>query len=667
MTAPAGPVQFRADADGIGWIVFDAPSARANVFNPETLAAFTAAVEMAAAHLGLKALVIRSAKERIFIAGADLKWLASLSDVEAALQLSRHGQDLFQRLADFPVPVIGAIHGACAGGGYELALACHWRLATESPSTQIGLPETSIGTIPGWGGCVRLQRLIGVQPALEHILKGQLVPAGAAHKVGMVDEIVPAADLVARARDTALRFAAAGVPARKPPPARGGKYFGEVRAATAAAGGRHQPALLAAIDAVEHTQPVFVRDALPIEARYFAQVTAGPVCKNLVHVFFLREAAKKRTLEGWYDRAASATAPIKRVGVVGAGVMGSGIAQWLAVRGFEVVLRDVSPELLDRGLAVVRRLFEEGVKRGKTTAAEAGAGLGRILTTTEWHGFAQCDLVIEAIVEDVSAKQQLFTELASIVRPDAVLASNTSALPIEEIAVGVPNPGRTLGIHFFNPVSRMALVELVLARDTSVDAASRALELVKALGKSPVVCRSSPGFLVTRVLFFYLNEAVRRWEQGAAVAELDAALREFGWPMGPLRLIDEVGVDVTAFIFDELAQYFPDRFQPTTTCARMLAGGLKGRKNGESRGFYRYGGGVEAPNDGELEAFRPSGAAASAAAGAADALMSVMAAEAERCLGEGVVKSADDIDFALLTGAGFPAFRGGLMRWARGR
>ena len=679
------PVVFSSDADGIGWIAFDNPGARANVFNPETLAALASAIDQAG-KAKLKALVLISAKEKIFIAGADLKWLVALPDVATALELSRTGQQLFQRLTDFPVPVVCAIHGACAGGGFELALACHWRMATDAPATQIGLPETGIGTIPGWGGSVRLPRLIGAKPALDHILRAQLLPAKEALAAGLINELVVPSELSARARATALKLAAEGVPAAPPRPAAVPELFAELRRATLARTRGQQPALLAAIDAVEEGAPLPIPAALEVEARHFARVTVGDVCKNLVHVFFLRDAAKKRTLEGWFEGRAGlrpaqvgvagperagqrpALPPIKKVGVVGAGVMGSGIAQWLAARGFEVVLRDVDPKLLERGMGVVRRLFDDSVKRGKLSGGDAAAGLARVATTGGWEGFKTCDLVLEAIVENVTAKQGLFGELGGLLPPEAILASNTSALPLEEIAGHVAHPERTIGIHFFNPVSRMPLVEIILAKETSAATAERALALVKALGKSPILCRSSPGFLVTRVLFFYLNAAVTLWEQGVPTAELDAALRDFGWPMGPLRLIDEVGVDVTDFIFGEMAHYFPDRFVRSTACGQMLAAGLKGRKNGEGRGFYRYDGGVETINDGYGNPdVGQVGDLACNSEKIVKQLMDVMVDEAERCLAEGVVKSADDVDFALLSGAGFPAFRGGLLRWARGR
>jgi 3-hydroxyacyl-CoA dehydrogenase / enoyl-CoA hydratase / 3-hydroxybutyryl-CoA epimerase len=671
------PVTFTLDGERVGWIVFDDPATRANVFSPAMQAALAAALDTAARSAAI-ALVMSSAKERIFIAGGDLRWLQSVPDVRTAEEFSRNGQQLFQRLAEFPAPCVCAIHGACAGGGFELALACHWRIATDEPVTQIGLPETSLGTIPGWGGCVRLPRLIGVEPALDHILKGKLVGPGEAARIGLVNEVVPSGELKTRARTIALELAAGGRPPLPHVVAPEPGYYAKVRAATRARTSGHLPAPEAAIDAVEQTANLPVAEALEIEARLFGAVTAGDVFKNMIHIFFLREAARKRTLEGWFEErfrggdsrrhpvpAGSHPGGIRRIGVVGAGVMGSGIAHWLAAHGFEVIVRDVDPALVERGFAVVRRLFDEAVKRGRLTGGEANAGLRRITSTSGWEGFDACDLVIEAIIETSAAKKALFSELAAIVGPDALLASNTSALPLEEIAGHVPRPERTLGIHFFNPVSRMPLVELIIARETSPAAAGRALALVKALGKMPVICRSSPGFLVTRVLFFYLNEAVRLWEQGLPTLAIDSALRDFGWPMGPLRLVDEVGIDVCGFIFGELEHYFPGRFSRSSACGRLHAAGLEGRKNGAGTGFYRY---LPAESLNDTITRQVAGRLGELTMDAeeiAGRLMRVMAGEAQRCLEEGVVRSPDDVDFALTSGAGFPAFRGGLMRWAR--
>lgn len=656
------PVTHAIDADGLGWITFDDPTARANVLNPATFAALRTEIE-SLAEQPVKAVVIISAKERIFIAGADLKWLVQLSDTTAASTVSSDGQAVFQLLENFKVPAVCAIHGAAAGGGFELALACHWRIVSDAAVTQVGLPETSLGTIPGWGGCVRLPRLIGAPAGLDHLLKGQLVSAGEALRLGLVDEVVPAAELKERARTAALRLAKEGRPARTAPVQPDALWFGELARTTKAKLRGQNPALGKAIEVVERGRSLDIPEAFAVEAKIFGEVMSSKICHNLIHAFFLRDGAKKRTLAGWFEGAATTVVPIRQVGIVGAGVMGSGIAQWCAARGFDAVLYDSQAEALERARAVMQGIFAEAVKRGKMTEAAAGLAQGRIRFGTSMAEFAPCDLVIEAIVENVAAKQKLFTALAAVVRPDALLASNTSALPIEEIAGHVPHPERTLGIHFFNPVSHMPLVELILGPKTAPAAAAAALDFVKALGKSPVICRSSPGFLVTRVLFFYLNEACRLWEEGIPAGALDAAMRGWGWPMGPMRLIDEVGVDVTDFIFGEMAHYFPERFARTGICARLLEQGMKGRKNGASTGFYTYADRKEALNPAVMT-LAPAARELPATA-IVDRLMGVMVAEAQRCLDEGVIKTPDNVDFALLSGAGFPAFRGGLMRWAR--
>ncbi|MBA4136306.1 MAG: hypothetical protein C0518_03200 [Opitutus sp.] len=659
-------VTHSVDADGIGWITFDDPASRANVFNPPTQAALRAAIE-ALATQPVKAVVVISGKEKIFIAGADLKWLGKIGSAAEGKQASRDGQALFGSLDAFKVPVVCAIHGACAGGGYEIALACHWRVASEAKETVIGLPEVGIGLIPGWGGCARLPRLVGTKSAIDHILKAQLLPAVEAHKAGLVDEIVPAAELKARAKAAALKLAASGKPGRPANLAVDAAFFGDQRK-TALSRMRGQPAPLAVLDAVEKGVSLPLDAALELEATLFGEVSAGEVAHNMVHVFFLKDAVKKLTVDAWFPKPATpaAPAPFKKIGVIGAGVMGSGIAQWCAARGYSVVMRDVKPEFVERGMTVIKGLFDEAAKRGKMSADAAAQGYGRVLGTTDLAPLADCDLVVEAIVENVAAKQALMAELSAVVRADCVLASNTSALPIEELAATATNPGRTIGIHFFNPVSRMPLIEMVLSPHTTRDTADRVLAFAKHLGKTPVICKSSPGFLVTRALFFYLNEACLLWEQGVPTDALDKAMRDWGWPMGPMRLIDEVGVDVTDFIYGEMKHYYPQRFASATVCSRMLAAGMKGRKNGASTGFYTYEGGKEQLNP-AMAQFASGAVKQMDAKAIQEHLNGVMIAETKRVLDEGVLKTADDADFALLMGTGFPAFRGGLMRYAKSK
>lgn len=666
------PVTHSVDADGVGWICFDDPAGRANVFNPPTQAALRAAVSALAHSTGsgqaaqpLKAVVIHSAKEKIFIAGADLKWISALTDGVVATQLSRDGQQLFAQLDNLQVPVVCAIHGACAGGGYELALACHWRVATEAKETVIGLPEVGIGLIPGWGGCARLPRLIGAEAAVTHMLKAALVPAAAALTAGLVDEVVPAAELKARAKAAALRLAAEGLPQRSIPPAAPADFYAGQRK-TALVRMRGQPAPLAVLEAVEKGAGLPLGPALELEATLFGGLAAGETAKNFIHVFHLKERGKKTTLDAWYpaEKAAAAPEPFRIIGILGAGVMGTGIAHLCASRGFGVIMCDTDRAVIERGITVIRGLFKQQEERGQLTHAQAHKMMGGIGVTTSLEDFEMCDLVIEAIVENVEAKQQLYAQLSKIMAPGCVFASNTSALPLEELAATSTNPGRFVGLHFFNPVGRMPLVELVLGKETTRATADRALAFAKTLGKTPVICRSSPGFLVTRVLFFYLNEACRLWEQGVPTETIDRALRDWGWPMGPMRLIDEVGVDVTDFIFQEMAHYFPGRFTGTTICARLLAAGLKGRKNGASSGFYDYADGKEKLNP-ALAPFTPAAVAAPEADALADQLNGVMIDETKRVLAEGVLKTPDEADLALLLGTGFPAWRGGLMRHAK--
>lgn len=659
------PVTHSVDADGVGWVILDDPAGRANVINPATQAALHAALD-ALAGQPVKAVVVISAKEKIFMAGADLKWLAGLADAASATTVSREIQALFGRIAGFKVPVVGAIHGACAGGGLELALACSWRMASDAPETLIGLPEVSVGMIPAWGGCTRLPRLIGATAAVEHILKAKLVPVATAREAGLVDELVPPAELRAGAKAAALRLAAGGVPARPAPPGPAADFFARQRQLVLTRM-RGQPAPLAVLEVVEKGAGLPLAASLELEAALFGGLAAGETAKNLVQVFFLKDAAKKLTLNAWFppaDGSLAPAAPFRTVGIVGAGVMGSGIAQWCAAHGFGVIMCDSSREAINRGVTVIRDLFAEAVQRGQLSAAMAHRMTGGIGITTTLEDFEMCDLVIEAIVEDVTAKQELFARLSAVVRPDCVLTSNTSALPLEELAKTATNPGRVVGLHFFNPVARMPLVELVLSPQTTRATAERALAFSRALGKTPVVCRSAPGFLVTRVLFFYLNEACRLREQGVPTEVIDGAMGAWGWPMGPMRLIDEVGVDVTELIFKEMAHYFSGRFTASTLCQRLLAGGLKGRKNGESAGFYSYVDGREALNP-AVAGLAPAAAAAMEATAIQARLNGVMIAETTRALAEGVIKTPGDADLALLLGAGFPAFRGGLMRQAR--
>lgn len=669
MSAPS-PVTCTVDADGIAWIILDDPASRANLLNPGTFSALGEVLGrleagLAAPAPAVKAAVIVSAKERIFSAGADLKWLAALPDAAAATRVAREGRALFGRIAILSVPVVAAIHGACAGGGYELALACTLRLATDAPETRIGLPETGLGLIPGWGGCTRLARLIGAQPAAEIILNAALIPANAALAAGMIDAVVPPGDLKAQAKAAALRLVSGDLPKRPSPPPPAAGFFAKKREAVSLRW-RGQPARLAALGLLEQDSDSALPAALEREASVFGELAAGVVAANLIRRFQLRERAGKITLDGWFPATEASPSPspplpFRTVGIVGAGTMGSGIAHWCAARGFGVIMCDSDRAAVGTGVGIIRGLFADGVARGKVSADDAHRMTGGVGISTSLEDFEFCDLVIEAVVEDRETKRKVFAELSRIVGPECVVVSNSSALPIAEVAADLADAGRLLELHFLNPVSRLPLVEISPGARTSRATAERVLAFVRALGRVPLISRSSPGGFVNRVLFFYLNEACRLWEEGAGTDAVDRAMTDWGWPKGPMRLIDEIGADVTAAVFGEFAHCYSGRFVATAICPSMVKAGLTGRKSGA--GFYEYDGEGERLNPAmaKFAPESPGGSPAATAEAVQERLNGVLAAEVRRALAEGVVGTPEDAELALALGLGFPVFRKSLV------
>jgi 3-hydroxyacyl-CoA dehydrogenase/enoyl-CoA hydratase/3-hydroxybutyryl-CoA epimerase len=652
------PVTHNLDSDGVGWIILNNPDSRANVLNPASLSALSAALDRLASG-PVKAVVVWSAKENIFLAGADLKWLAGLPGATAAEEVSRAGQALFKRLEEFPVPVICAIHGACAGGGYELALACHWRMASDAQETVIGLPEVRLGLIPCWGGCARLPRLVGTEAAAKHILGAELLPAATARARGLVDEIVSRGELQTRARVVALQLAGAGKPARTRPPAASEDFFSAQRSEVAAQF-PHLPAPAVALDILERGAVLSLAEALALEPAGFGALATGPAARNLLHVFFLQEKARKQTLAAWFPGDAPASPGPKRIGIVGAGKMGNAIAQWCAMNNLGVILQDGDATRLKQGVDVIRELFRVQEEAGRITPAAAHRAMGGIGITTSLDDFDFCELVIEAVSEQAESKREIFAALSKIVSPQCILASCASTISPAEIAGAVSAPGRVIGLHFFHPVSQVPLVEMILGAQTDRSTAERALALVRSLGKTAMVTRSLHGSVVVRLQAVYLNEACRLWEQGEPADRIDQVMRAWGWPAGPLQLCDEIGLEDVAQIFERMRAAFPERFEGASVCRKLAAAGIRGRKDGTSAGFYVYDGETEKTNP-AAEKFR---ARANSSLGSREIqawLVGAMAAEAEQVLKEGAAASADEIDLGSVLGGGFPAFRGGLL------
>ena len=666
---------FRIEREDMGLVrlVFDHPDRRVNVIDEQALAGLETALDELAALEGVAGVLLVSGKPGSFIAGADVDAIAAITERERALAMIRRAHAAFTRLAELPAPTVAVIDGACLGGGTELALCCDSRVASEEPRTQIGLPEVLLGIYPGFGGTVRLPRLIGLRAALDLILTGRALDGKRAEKMGLVARSAPAAWLMDRARERL------GVLARRPAGARRDRYhapgpmdallegpfgrgivFSQARGQTRARTAGHYPAPLAAIDVLEHTLGRPIREALEIEASRVADLLTGPVCKDLVRIFQLSEEAKKARV---VEDATIEPAPVHDLALIGAGVMGGGIAELATRQGIRVRMRDVRPESLTKALATVDALIAERSKRRRVPPRERDDQWSRLSPTLELTGVSRADAAIEAVVEDLDVKRRVFGELEVRLAPEALLATNTSSLSVDELAGGLAHPDRFCGFHFFNPVHRMPLVEVVRGARTSDLALVRAVALARRLGKTPVVVRDSPGFVVNRVLMPYLREAMALLEEGFRLREIDGAMRRFGMPMGPFEVVDEVGIDVAHKVAGVLSAAFPQRMTPAPALEKLLAAGRLGRKSG--RGFYRHRGRKREP-DPELRSLL--GFTRERAAPANDMLTErmvyAMVNESARCLEEGVVTDAGKVDLALVFGAGFPPFRGGPLRYA---
>jgi len=671
---------FEIDAEGIGWITLNDPDRRHNVLDEGVMARLNECIAQAQGHAErgeMKSLVLISGKSDGFLAGADLAAIASISDPADGQEKARLGQQIFKQIELLPVPSIAAIDGICVGGGLELALACRHRLASDRSSTRLGLPEVQLGLLPGWGGTTRLPRLVGLQAALELLLTGNPISASKARRIGLVQRLLPAPGF--RAEVAAFARSAPALPPGASRPARSlFKRLGDEtipgRAAVLAVARRnvmaktqgHYPAPLKIIDVLRASLGRRLDDALEIEARAFGELTATPVHANLLHVFHLREDARKTSTR--YPGLQPET--IERMGVLGAGVMGGGIAQLAAFRDVDVRLRDLRDEAIIGGLQHAQGLFDKAVERRKLSRTEAARKMARISGGLDWHGFRQADLVVEAVVERLDIKQQVLAECEAQVHDGCIIATNTSSLSVDDMAAVLKRPERFAGLHFFNPVHRMPLVEIVRGSATDDETVATLHAFVVRLGKVPVVCRDASGFVVNRILGPYLNEAGFLLQDGATIQEIDAAARAFGMPMGPLRLLDEVGLDVGRHAGAGFHAAFGERLAPAPALVALEGSDRLGRKN--NRGFYLYQRGRETSVDeavySELGEHVPSVRGMQAGGPEMPAirerLVLAMINEAARLLDDGIVTRAADVDLAMIMGTGFPPFRGGLLRLA---
>ncbi|MDA1043709.1 MAG: 3-hydroxyacyl-CoA dehydrogenase NAD-binding domain-containing protein [Verrucomicrobia bacterium] len=653
-------VQLEVLTPDICCLVFDRPASSANIFDEATMEELSRLVDEIE-RSSYRAVIITSRKESIFVAGADIRQIATL-DQNGLRGMITLGQSVFSRIAALKCVTVAAIHGACLGGGFELCLVCDYRIATDGAKTRIGLPETQLGILPAWGGCTRLPRLIGLPKAAAAILEGQSYTASHARRLGLVDDICPREHLMS----AALAFVEKGKRQRRnmfvqnnPLMALMVKRKASARLAAKTHG--NYPAPVAALEIILKAVVSDVDTSLQREEQAVLQLSQTSVCQHLMRVHFMQESAKKRSLPD--VQAHGVTVNVQRCAVIGAGVMGAGIAQWLSAKGHEVTLKDVNTAQVCKGMNAIASLYKAGIRRHVFDRITARQGMDRIQPVTENYGLGRVDLVVEAAVERMDLKQAIFTDLAKHVRPDTILATNTSALSVTRLARNLPHPERVVGLHFFNPVSRMPLVEVVRGDQTSAEVVQACLRFVQQIGKLPVVVRDRPGFLVNRILMPYLVEAGRLFETGVPTETIDQAMLAFGMPMGPLRLIDEVGADVALHVAHTLVDGLGDRMQSSPVLEAMVANGFLGVKSGQ--GFYVYGKAKhDVPNHGLHASLKLKTSARPDVCPLADRLALTMLNEGARCLEDGVVSDPLDVDFAMIMGTGFAPFRGGPLRYA---
>jgi 3-hydroxyacyl-CoA dehydrogenase/enoyl-CoA hydratase/3-hydroxybutyryl-CoA epimerase len=698
----SGAWRLEDEGEGIGFLTLDLPGEKVNKLTSAVLEDLDRILEALTHDPWLKALIVWGGKpdSGTFIAGADIHEIRAVADPEEAAGKARRGQRILGRFSALPAITVAAIHGNCLGGGTELSLACDFRIASTSPRTKIGLPEVQLGILPGFGGTQRLPRLVGLTRALPVILGGRPLDVRQALKIGLIDRAAYPGLLREEAK-TLVRVARSSggkchVPPRrrrplatrlleKLPPFRSW-VRSRARKDILRRVGPHYPAPFRALDAVIDGFGKPIEEGLEREAALAGELVASPVAKNLIDLFISSEEARRGKREA-ADPAGSSRGPGAgsvglpgpqggagvhrgRVGVVGAGVMGGSIAALFAQNGNRVRLRDITPEAIQVGLARVKEIYASLEKKRRMSRREAANHLAAITATTSLAGFEDVPVVVEAVVEDLDVKKTVFRDIEARVSPGALLATNTSSLSVGAMQSALERPERLVGLHFFNPVHRMPLVEVVRGPRSSEESILRGEAIARSLGKIPLRVEDGPGFAVNRILGPYLNEAVRLFEEGYSPVGIDRALRDFGMPMGPFELLDEVGLDVAAKVAGVLHGALGARVKPPEVMERLLAEpGLRGKKTG--KGFYLHGrwsgrGGRPSPNPAALRLggtggsnFKPD---------APDLwvklLIFPMINEAALVLEERIVEDAAKVDLAMVLGTGFPPFRGGPLRYA---
>jgi len=638
--------RLETDSENILWVYFDKENVSVNTIDRNIMEEFSSIVDTLTIGTSHKGVVIASAKKTGFIAGADISQFTQFKDIAEATSVLTLGQTILSRLESLKIPVVAMINGFCLGGGLELVLACHYRVAEESAKTRLGLPEVKLGIHPGWGGTVRLPRLIGATKALNLILDGHTVSGKAAFKLGLVDAAVPKRQLV-----HAAKYFIEHQPPRHQP-----RFFEswtnqKIARDVIASYIRRQlrkkvnpmqyPAPFNVLDNWEHIgvegQAAYEREAKSCGKLFFSET-----CHNLVRVFFLQDRLKSLAKESTFSP--------KHIHVIGAGTMGGDIAAWCALQGFTVTLQDLEPRFIAPAIKRASVLFKEKLKEKYLIQKT----MDNLIPDINGNGIEKADIIIEAVIEDLAIKQATFKMIESKAKPEAILATNTSSIPLDEINRVLREPERLVGIHFFNPVAKMQLVEVVKGERTSQSTLEKSMQFVHKMDRLPLPVKSSPGFLINRILMPYMLGAVELVKEGVPMTAIDKAMKQFGMPMGPIALADTVGLDVCLSVAKYLGTYYG---LPVPNALVELVDQHKlGRKTGE--GFYKYDKQgklikpVETPYEKPLEDISKR-------------LIQIMLNEAFACLREGVVEDGDLLDAGMVYGTGFAPFRGGPIHYAK--
>jgi 3-hydroxyacyl-CoA dehydrogenase/enoyl-CoA hydratase/3-hydroxybutyryl-CoA epimerase len=661
--------------DHIGILKFDLKGEKVNKFSTPVFQEFEALLDELKNKTELRCLLFMSGKERIFIAGADINEIVKVTEPEMGYKVSKKGHEVFDKIAALPFPTIAVINGACMGGGTEMSLACTYRLASDSPNTKIALPEVNIGIFPGWGGTQRLPRLIGLQRSLDVILTGRNLDSRRAYRYGIADKIIPK-ELVL---ESALKFARdeiAGVDVLKKSRSRRNQkglftfvleknpfgralLFKQAKKSVLKKTKGHYPAPLEALNVVKKGFRKSLEKGLDLEARIFGNIIGSPISKNLIKIFFWTEAVKR---ENGTTNPNVRTNPVHKAACLGAGVMGGGVAQLFAGRKIPVRVKDIHNEALSKAYQQAAGILQGKLKKRRITKLEYQHILGRITCTVDYSGFSTVNFIVEAIVEDLELKRKVFSELENFINNDTIVVSNTSSLRIDDMASAFKHPHRFAGMHFFNPVHRMPLVEVIRGKNTHEETVATIFQLAKKLGKTPVVVGDGPGFLVNRLLLPYMVEAVSLLEEGHPMEKIDQVMEEFGMPMGPFELFDEVGIDVANKVSHILAESMGDRMAESNLIEKLVSNERMGKKNG--KGFYRYAG-KKKSKDPYVESFiEYKEKSILSSEEIVKRMIYPMINEACRCLDEKIAFRPKDVDLGMIYGTGFAPFRGGLLTYA---